>query len=197
MPRQTNEKNMLFPDGFRLEISTDGTVGSEWADVGVLAGGATVTFNWDEFYLDGGNYEGLVDKAINPTIALAPSAVWNFDATVIKNLFPGMFAIDDAATSPTNGKDVTYAGTSNQVTLARSKIRLTHYTVDATGGPVDNTDIDWQFTLHNAKIDAGGSFNFKGVNEDGLDEVTVSFTGKCDPADSHKLFTFFQVQAQA
>jgi hypothetical protein len=191
MPRQTNEKKMMFPDGFRLEISTDGTVGSAWEDVGVLAGGATVTFNWDEFYLDGGNYEGLVDKAINPTIALAPSAVWNFDATVIKNLFPGMFAID-SANSPTTGNDVTYAGDSNQVTLTRSKIRLTHYTVDASGGSETDADIDWQFTLHNAKIDAGGSFNFKGVNEDGLDEVTVSFTGKCDPADSHKLFTFFQ-----
>jgi hypothetical protein len=191
MPRQTNEKKMMFPDGFRLEISTDGTVGTAWEDVGVLAGGATVTFNWDEFYLDGGNYEGLVDKAINPTIALAPSAVWNFDATVIKNLFPGMFAID-SANSPTTGNDVTYAGTSNQVTLKRSKIRLTHYTVDASGGAETDADIDWQFTLHNAKIDAGGSFNFKGVNEDGLDEVTVSFTGKCDPADSHKLFTFFQ-----
>ena len=191
MPRQTNEKNMVFPDGFRLEISTDGTTGSTWEDVGVLAGGATVTFNWDEFYLDGGNYEGLVDKAINPTIALAPSAVWNFDATVIKNLFPGMFT-SAVASSPTAGTDVTYAGTSNQVTLTRSKIRLTHYTVDATGGSETDADIDWQFTLHNAKIDAGGSFNFKGVNEDGLDEVTVSFTGKCDPADSHKLFTFFQ-----
>ena len=191
MPRQTNEKNMVFPDGFRLEISTDGIIGSTWEDVGVLAGGATVTFNWDEFYLDGGNYEGLVDKAINPTIALAPSAVWNFDATVIKNLFPGMFT-SAVASSPTAGTDVTYAGTSNQVTLTRSKIRLTHYTVDATGGLEADTDIDWQFTLHNAKIDAGGSFNFKGVNEDGLDEVTVSFTGKCDPADSHKLFTFFQ-----
>ena len=191
MPRQTNEKNMLFPDGFRLEISTDGTTGSIWEDVGVLAGGATVTFNWDEFYLDGGNYECLVDKAINPTVALAPSAVWNFDATVIKNLFPGMFT-SAVASSPTAGTDVTYAGTSNQVTLTRSKIRLTHYTVDATGGLEADTDIDWQFTLHNAKIDAGGSFNFKGVNEDGLDEVTVSFTGKCDPADSHKLFTFFQ-----
>ena len=191
MPRQTNEKNMVFPDGFRLEISTDGTTGSIWEDVGVLAGGATVTFNWDEFYLDGGNYEGLVDKAINPTVALAPSAVWNFDATVIKNLFPGMFT-SAVASSPTAGTDVTYAGTSNQVTLTRSKIRLTHYTVDATGGLEADTDIDWQFTLHNAKIDAGGSFNFKGVNEDGLDEVTVSFTGKCDPADSHKLFTFFQ-----
>jgi hypothetical protein len=191
MPRQTNEKNMVFPDGFRLEISTDGTVGSTWEDVGVLAGGATVTFNWDEFYLDGGNYEGLVDKAINPTVALAPSAVWNFDATVIKNLFAGMFT-SAVASSPSAGTDVTYAGTSNQVTLTRSKIRLTHYTVDASGSAETDADIDWRFTLHNAKIDAGGSFNFKGVNEDGLDEVTVSFTGKCDPADSHKLFTFFQ-----
>jgi len=192
MPRQTNEKNMLFPDGFRLEISTDGTVGSEWEDVGVLAGGATVTFNWDEFYLDGGNYEGLVDKAINPTVALAPSAVWNFDATVIKNLFPGMFT-SGVANSPSTGTDVTYAGTSNQVTLARSKIRLTHYTVDASGSAETDADIDWRFTLHNAKIDAGGSFNFKGVNEDGLDEVTVSFTGKPDPANTFALFTFFQV----
>lgn len=196
MPRQTNEKNMLFPDGFRLEISTDGTVGDVWEDVGVLAGGATVTFNWDEFYLDGGNYEGLVDKAINPTIALAPSAVWNFDAAVIKNLFPGMFT-SDVADSPSTGTDVTYAGNSNQVTLTRSKIRLTHYTVDATGELDDDTDIDWRFTLHNAKIDAGGSFNFKGVNEDGLDEVTVSFTGKPDPANTFALFTFFQAQAQA
>ena len=191
MPRQTNEKNMVFPDGFRLEISTDGTIGSTWEDVGVLAGGATVTFNWDEFYLDGGNYEGLVDKAINPTVALAPSAVWNFDATVIKNLFPGMFTIA-VASSPSAGTDVTYAGASNQVTLKRSKIRLTHYTVDATGNTETDADIDWQFTLHNAKIDAGGSFNFKGVNEDGLDEVTVSFTGKPDPANTFALFTFFQ-----
>jgi hypothetical protein len=141
--------------------------------------------------LDGGNYEGLVDKAINPTVALAPSAVWNFDATVIKNLFPGMFT-SAVASSPVAGTDVTYAGTRNQVTLTRSKIRLTHYTVDASGGAETDSDIDWQFTLHNAKIDAGGSFNFKGVNEDGLDEVTVSFTGKPDPAETYKLFTFFQ-----
>ena len=42
MPRQTNEKNLIFPDGFKLEISTDGTTGSTWEDVGVLAGGATL-----------------------------------------------------------------------------------------------------------------------------------------------------------
>lgn len=192
MPRQTNEKNLTFPDGFRLEISTDGTTGSAWEDVGVLNGGAQVTFNWDDFYMDAGNYDGLVDKAKNPRVALSPSAVLNFDAAVIGNLFPGMFSTDATATSPVAGTDVTYAGTSNQVTLTRSKIRLTHYTVDATGGTETDSDIDWQFTLDNAKIDAGGSFNFKGMNEDGLDEITVSFTGKPDPASTYALFTFFQ-----
>ncbi len=185
MPRQTNEKNLIFPDGFKLEISTDGTTGSAWKDVGVLAGGANLTFNWDEFYLDAGNYEGLVDKAINPTVALAPSAVWNWDPAVIKALFPGFFT-STSATSPKTGTDITYAGTSNQVSLTRSKLRLTHYTDDAL------TTVDWQFTLHNAKINAGASFNFKGVNEDGLDEITVSFTGKPDPASTYALFTFFK-----
>ena len=105
-------------------------------------------------------------------------------------MFPGFFNSADA-TSPKAGTDITYAGTSNQVSLTRSKLRLTHYT--------DNnlTTVDWQFTLHNAKIDAGASFNFKGVNEDGLDEITVSFTGKPDPASTYALFTFFQAQAQA
>ncbi len=191
MPRQTNEKSIQIPDGFRLEISTDGTTGSAWDDVGVLAGGATATLNWDEFYLDAGNYEGLVDKAKNFTFSLAPTPVWNWDADVIAHLFPGILS-SAAATTPSVGKDVTYDGAANQVTLTRSKIRLTHYTVDATGGSETDADIDWQFTLHNAKVDAGASFNFKGVNEDGLDEITVSFTGKPDPASAYALFTFFK-----
>lgn len=191
MPRQTQGKSSVqFPDGFKLEISTDGTTGSDWQDVGVIAGGATATMNWDEFYLDAGNYEGLVDKARNPTVALSSSAVLNFDPDVIAALFPGFFD-QDSATSPASGDDITYAGTNNQVTLTRSKIRLTHYTVEVDGSETDS-DIDWQFTLHNAKVDAGGSFNFKGVNEDGLDELTVSFTGKPDPADTYALFTFFK-----
>ena len=189
MPRQTDQiSKVSFPDGFKLEISTDGTTGSEWEDVGVIAGGANATLNWTDYYLDAGNYEGLVDKAKNPIFSLAPSAVWNFDPAVIQHLFPGMMTIT-AASSPSTGFDVDYAGTSNQVTLTRSQIRLTHYTVAfASQG---DAYIDWQFTLHNAKIEAGGSFNFKGVNEDGLDELTVSFTGKPNPASSYSFFTFF------
>ena len=191
MPRQTNNKEIMFPDGFRMEISTDGTVGSTWKDVGVLAGGAKTTFNWTELHIDAGNYEDLVDMAIDPVVALAPSAVLNFDPAVIGALFPGFFSVD-AATDPGVGYDVTYKGTSKQVTLTRSKIRLTHYTVDATGGSETDSDIDWQFTLHNAKVDAGGSFNLKGVNEDGLDEISVSFTGIPDPDSSFALMTFFK-----
>jgi len=191
MPRQTNNKAIQFPDGFRLEVSTDGTTGAAWQDVGVLAGGAVATFNWDELHIDAGNYEDLVDMAINPVVALASSAVLNWDADVIAALFPGFFS-SDAATVPGVGHDVTYAGTSKRVTLTRSQIRLTHYNVDATGGDETDGDIDWQFTLHNAKVDAGGSFNLKGVNEDGLDEITVSFTGIPDPDDTFNLMTFFK-----
>ena len=54
------------------------------------------------------------------------------------------------------------------------------------------TSVDWEFTLYNAKVDAGASMNFKGVNEDGLSEYTVSFTGRPDPAQSHRLFRFFR-----
>jgi hypothetical protein len=54
------------------------------------------------------------------------------------------------------------------------------------------TSVDWEFTLYNAKVDAGASMNFKGVNEDGLSEYTVSFTGRPDPAQSYRLFKFFR-----
>jgi hypothetical protein len=54
------------------------------------------------------------------------------------------------------------------------------------------TSADWAFTLYNAKIDAGASMNFKGMNEDGLSEYTVSFTGKPDPSESYRLFRFFR-----
>jgi len=190
MPRQTNQVNTQFPDGCKIEISTDGTTGSEWEDIGVLAGGVVATLNWDDYYLDGGNYEGLVDKAKNPVFAIAPSAVLNWDHDVTAHMFPGLMSTADASETPVAGDNVTYAGTSNQVTLTRSKIRLTHYSV-AYASQADQY-IEWQFTLHNAKIDAGATFNWKGVADDGLDEITVSFSGRPDPASSYVLFTLFE-----
>lgn len=184
MPRQTAQTNYQFPDGFALEISTNS--GSSWTDVGIVAAGATVTINWDKIEVDAGNYLGLIRKAKNFTVALAPSAIWNWDPAVIAKLFTGILT-STAATDPGVGTDLEFAGTDHHVTLSAVQLRMTHYTDTAL------TTEDWQFTLYNAEIDAGASFNFKGVNEDGLDEITVSFTGKPDPADSYKLMKLFQL----
>ena len=286
MPRQTNGKTIIFPDGFKMGIDA----GNGYEDVGVLAGGAKATFNWAELHIDGGNYEDLVDMAVNPVVALAPSAILNWDPTAITNLFPGFFKSATAAT-PAAGKDITYKGTSKRVTLTRVAVRLAHFSsfvddalvatditaitvsgtnnsyvtvpkstfsgalpwtvkidgyleigslfevpmsaIDAVasqgGFATDTTNlyfiqakgtyadfegdnglaaakvaltgtaikfytaIDWQFILYNAKVDAGGSFNFKGVNEDGLNEISVSFTGQPDPANTFRLFRFFKL----
>lgn len=278
MPRQTNEKSIIFPDGFKFGIDT----GDGFEDVGILAGGATCTFNWDDFSLDAGNYEQLLDYAKNPTVALAPSAIWNWNPTVINKLMMG-FTAKTTVASPTDGTALNFAGTSKRFTLTRASLRLIHfdeevvetlvadditaltadtvndyvtvpkttftgalawstaidgyveidgmtevhvsdknvatsqghfytdatnlYFIVATGTYVDlaaaktgftgtvvkaYTSVDWAFTLYNAKVDAGASMNFKGVNEDGLSEYTVSFTGKPDPSESYRLFRFFR-----
>lgn len=278
MPRQTNEKSIIFPDGFKFGIDT----GDGFEDVGILAGGATCTFNWDDFSLDAGNYEQLLDYAKNPTVALAPSAIWNWNPTVINKLMMG-FTAKTTVASPTDGKALNFAGTSKRFTLTRASLRLIHFDkevvetliadditaltadsvndyitvpkttfsgalawstdidgyveiegmtevhvsdknvatsqghfyTDATNlyfivenGTYANladakvgftgtvvkayTSVDWAFTLYNAKVDAGASMNFKGVNEDGLSEYTVSFTGKPDPSQSYRLFRFFR-----
>jgi len=281
MPRQTNEKTVQFPDGFQLAV---GDADGDYTDVGVLAGGATGTLSWDDYYLDAGNYEALVDKAKNPVFQLAPSAVWNWDTGVIAKLLAGIASDADAGDSPAAGRNVTYAGSNNQVTLTRIPIRLTHFPsamttatlvadditaiADGTNNQIvtvpktsftdaitwssavdlytsisgmsevsyadrdveanqgnyctDDTnlyflvdlatyadlaaaktglagtvvsfydDIDWQFTFYNAKIDSGAAFNFKGVNEDGLNEYTAGFTSRPDPANSYRLFNFFK-----
>lgn len=191
MPRQTSATPMkvIMPDGFRIEASNNS--GASWVDLGVIAGGAPITFNWDELQLDGGNYEGFKDETINHTVALAPSALWNFNTDNLAVIFGGIFS-SSAATEPNTGKVMEFAGTSKHVSVTRIALRLTHYNVDATAGSETDADIDWRFVLYNAKADAGASFNFKGVNEDGLDEVTVSFTGKPDPAEAYRLFEFFE-----
>jgi hypothetical protein len=51
--------------------------------------------------------------------------------------------------------------------------------------------IDWQFTLYNATVDSGASFSFKGVNEDGVNELTVSFTAEPDEEEGNRLFKLF------
>jgi hypothetical protein len=183
MSRQTDHKNYLFPDGFQLEISTDD--GSTWTDIGIVAAGATATLNWDDFRIDAGNYTKLVNRARNFTCALAPSALWNWDPDAIAKVFDGIFTKTTAST-PSAGDDLEFKGGDSSLELSDVQVRMTHYSDSAL------TTADWQFTLFNANIDAGASFNFKGVNEDGLDEITVSFTGRPDPDDGYKLMKLFK-----
>ena len=53
------------------------------------------------------------------------------------------------------------------------------------------SSIEWQFTLYNATVDSGASFSFKGVNEDGVNELTVSFTAEPDEDEGNRLFKLF------
>ena len=275
MPRQTAEKSIIFPDGFKFSIDT----GDGFEDVGLLSGGSTATFNYDEFDLDAGNYEDLLSYAKNPTVALAPSAIWNWNNSVIAKLMTGFAKVSNT----TGGTNLEFNGTARHFTLTRANLKLTHfngevskalvadditaldadtvndyitvpkttfvgaltwttkidgyveiegmrevhvddknlassqghfytdatnlYFIVATGTYADlaaaktaltgtevkaYTSVDWEFTLYNAKVDAGASMNFKGVNEDGLSEYTVSFTGRPDPAQSYRLFKFFR-----
>ena len=286
MPRQTDQvSKIVFPDGFAFAIDS----GSGFEQIGVMAGGATATLGWTDYYYDAGNYEGLIDRAKNPMFTVSPSAILNWDPAVIARLFPGMM-VNTGTNSPSAGFDVDYAGSSNQVTLTRVSLRLSHFPsvpatatlvgddITAIAGGSNNQivtvplstftdvlvqtatkidgyitiptmsevpyasrdleanqgdfytdatnlyilvdlgtyadsegdgglaaaktdlagtivsfydDLDWNFVFYNAKIEAGGSFNFKGVNEDGLNEITVSFTGKPDPDNSYRLFNYF------
>jgi len=222
----------------------------------------------------------LLSYAKNPTVSLAPSAIWNWNNSVITKLMTGFAKVSNT----TGGTNLEFNGNARHFTLTRANLKLTHfngevskalvagditaldtsgtnndivtvpkatfvgalpwttkidsvveiegmrevhvddkdlvssqgnfytdatnlYFIVATGTYADlagakaglagtevkaYTSVDWEFTLYNAKVDAGASMNFKGVNEDGLSEYTVSFTGRPDPTQSYRLFKFFR-----
>ena len=99
----------------------------------------------------------------------------------------GIFIIDSATVTtesqtveidydytPTSGKYIT-AGDSSTV-LSKFQARLRHYTDTAL------TTYDWELIVYSVDINSGLSLNFKGANEDGTNEITVSFTGNIDTA---------------
>ncbi len=189
MSRQTSEPTVLvFPDGFRMSISTDN--GTTFEDVGVLSSGGDLVYNWDEFRVDAGNYRALVDKYINPTIALSPSEILDFDPANIARIFPG-FMKTGTATTPTTGTTAEFAGTERYGTLTRCIIKLSHYTVNASQGTETDTDIDWEITLHNARVDAGATMSLKGADGTDLSTLSASFTSEPDPEEMSSFFSYF------
>lgn len=269
MPRQTASKEYIFPDGFQLAVN----IGDGFEDVGLVAGGATGTLNWDEMRLDGGNYLNVIKKAKNFRFQLSPSAIWNWDLSIFNKLFGGVtemstgdmvnkpgYAVDlvpqsyrlthfdgeDARTLIADNITALTADTVNDyITVPKSVFTTSltwttaidglvniegkhevhvsdkntadatgHFYTDATNlylivatgtyadlagaktaltgtKVVAFNSIEWQFTLYNATTDSGAAFNFKGINEDGVNELTVGFTAEPDEDEGNRLFKLF------
>lgn len=110
----------------------------------------------------------------------------------------GIFVIDSATVTteaqdmvidydytPSSGKQMT--GGDSSIQLSRYTVRLRHYTDDA------KTIYDMEMLIFKSDVDAGLQFNFKGVNEDGLNEITMAFTGNVDDTrtSGEQLFKLF------
>ena len=89
MPNQTSETSFSYSDGLSMEVSTDN--GSSWLDVGVMADGASFTYNYDKSELEAGNAENPDPLAKNMTLAMAPSELWTWKSQSIEKLSAGLF----------------------------------------------------------------------------------------------------------
>lgn len=109
------------------------------------------------------NIEGMHEVHVGDANAVASQGNFYTDAT---NLY---FIVESG----------TYAD------LAGAKTALTGQKVVAFNS------IEWQFTLYNATLDSGAAFNFKGVNEDGVNELTVGFTAEPEASQGNRLMKLF------
>lgn len=78
-----------------------------------------------------------------------------------------------------------YAGTSTLVLTAYA-LKVEHTDSDA--------EVDRSFEIYSAEPTSGGfQFNFKGANEDGVEEMPLTFQGKLDTSltDGRQLFAYF------
>jgi len=110
----------------------------------------------------------------------------------------GIFIIDSATVTteaqdmvivydytPATGKLIT-SGTST-VTISRYVARLRHYTDAAL------TTYDIEMKIYGTESDAGIAFNYKGLGDDGANNITVALTGNVDTSKTSgaQLFELF------
>ncbi len=88
MPNQTIKEDYSYPDGLAMEVSVDNM--STWEDVGVMADGASFTYNYDLSEVENGNAADPDDQAKNMSISIAPSALRSWDSTVLRKLMAGL-----------------------------------------------------------------------------------------------------------
>ncbi|MGD8305149.1 MAG: hypothetical protein PVF17_00715 [Ignavibacteria bacterium] len=86
--------------------------------------------------------------------------------------------------SPTTYEIVVDYGSNTPIASSTLYAGASTIVMDAVAIQITHTDDDSlirRLTLNSADIDSGGlAFNFKGANEDGIEEMAVSFTGKPD-----------------
>ena len=102
MPAQVSSTDkIIFPDGVAFEVSTD--EGASYTNIGVLAGGATATYNYDKIVVESGNAGTLRNRIKNQTIAMAPSALYNWEPDVMESWGGGAFNLETVAGTPVSG----------------------------------------------------------------------------------------------
>lgn len=159
---QTSKTDYItFPAGARVEIKrpTD----SDYFDVGAILNSVNATLNWTESFSEGGTPGITVRKIKDMTIDGSFTLV-NLDPNSIHRMSGGIFE-----RTSTTRSEALYAG-QTLFTLTAFAMRITQDL---------ETDGIRQLELLSVNPTSGGfQFNFKGANEEGLDEINLTYTGQ-------------------
>ena len=182
MPVQTTAKSYVyFPDGCVVSIKANGD--SSYTDVGAINSAVTATLEWDESSIETAN-AGILARRIRNMRLTGGFTLINLDPAVLEKMSNGVFT----KTSGT-GTTTLSAGTS-ALEMTSYAMKITHYTTN-TGGTM--SDPDRTLELFAVYSDSGAfNFAFKGANEDGVEEMAVSFTAQLDTSltDGAQLLTW-------
>lgn len=178
MPIQTQQTGYIaFPDGGRVSVQEAGV--GPWYDVGAINSPVNFTLNYTENDIVTAN-AGRLQKQVRDMLIDGSFTLINLDPEAIGILGGGMFEVVEEA----EGTRI-YAGQSTHVFVAYG-LRIEHYN--------DDDVIDRSFEIYSTEPTSGGfQFNFKGANEDGVEEMPLSFQGKINPdkADGRQLFEYY------
>ena len=189
MPVQTTAKSYVyFPDGCVVSVKASGD--SDYTDVGAINSAVTATLEWDESSIETAN-AGILARRIRNMRLTGGFTLINLDPSVLQKMGNGVL---NAGTGET-GQTVLTAG-SSALTMTAYAMKITHYTTLPTGGT--GGVFDRELELFAVYSDSGAfNFAFKGANEDGTEEMAVSFTAQLDTSktDGAQLLSWTQATA--
>ena len=190
MPVQTTAKSYVyFPDGCVVSVKASGD--STYTDVGAINSAVTATLEWDESSIETAN-AGILARRIRNMRLTGGFTLINLDPAVLQKMGNGVLNAGTGA----SGQTVLTAG-SSAVTMAAYAMKITHYTTLPTTEQASGV-IDRELELFAVYSDSGAfNFAFKGANEDGTEEMAVSFTAQLDTSktDGAQLLKWTQATA--